>query len=300
MSAFAYGGPMMDYVREVRAEQLRRTRAARAASVGFNILASISDLDRVFPWEKELRAFSPIVEKTSHLRAIYYRPGRCWVLYDGIPLALMPDDERKVRPDLTGAELFAAIRGRPQRMRSDDEEPSPISDLQHAMANRWKVWAGPYWALQGPNGGHQVKLDPWQQNLAIAKGLPAEMPALGSLRACPFDERVKVQLGRRNRLKALGDRLDKLQASGSVEYANAEMDKIQREIREAEMAFIEQQMTPIVDMVTSLARGANSRSEHMDQVIEVKNGMAARAADAYQQYRETGDWTMKNVTGHGI
>ena len=300
MSALPYGGPMLDYAREVRAEQLKRKRAARAASVGFNIGASIADLDRVFPWEKDLRAFSPIVEKVSHLRAIYYRPGGCWVLYDCIPLALLPDDDRKVRPDLTGAELLAAIRGKPQRFRSDDEEPSPISDLQHAMATRWHVWAGPYWALQGETGGHQVKLDPWQQNIAIAKGLPAEMPPLGALSPCPFDDRTKAQLRIRNRLKALGDRLDKLQASGSVAYANAEMEQIQREIREAEMAFIERQFTPLVDMTSSLARGVSPRSEFADELVQVKPGMAAAAADAYAQYRETGEFTLKNVTGHGV
>lgn len=132
-----------EWAREVRAEQLKRKRDQRRAEAGQNLANSIADLDVVFPWDAELRAFSPILDKVSHLRAYWYRAGQRWVLYECIPLHLMPSDDRKVRADLTGAELHAALAGAPQRLRSDDEEPSPISDLQHEMARRWKVWAGP-------------------------------------------------------------------------------------------------------------------------------------------------------------
>ena len=64
------------------------------------------------------------------------------------------------------------------------------------------------------------------------------MPAIGSLPPCPFDNRVRAQLQARNRLKQLGDSLEKLRNSASVEHANAEMERIQREIRHAEQAGI--------------------------------------------------------------
>ena len=273
---------------ETRQEELRRKRAKRALEAGMNLANSVADLDVVFPQEAELRAFSPIVEQVSHLRAYWYRAGLRWILYECIPLGLMPSDERKVRPDLTGAELFAAIRGAPQRMRSEDEEPSPISDLQHEMARRWKVWAGPLLVLQGTTGGHFWKLDPWQQNVAIAKGHSGEMPAIGSLPACPFDQRTIRFLQSRNRLIALGGRLDKLKQSAQVEFANVEMDAIQREIRTAEMALIQSQLEPLVEMTSTLAK----KTDFSDQLIHVP-GMAAKATDAYAQYKETGDFTLK-------
>ena len=278
----------MDWAIEARAEELRRKREARKAQAGMNLANSLADLDVPFPWEAELRAFSPIVEKVSHLRAYWYRAGARWVLYECIPLALLPDDDRLVRVDLSGAELFAAIKGKPQRMRADDEEPSPISDLQHAMATRWKVWAGPFWVLQGDKGGHQVKLDPWQQNLAIAKGLSGETPVIGSLPACPFDQRTRDALLVRNRLIALNNRLDLLQQSGSREANQVMMDQLQREIREAEMALIEQQMEPLVEMTSTLAKS----TDFANGVIHVP-GLAGKAKDAYAQYRETGDFTLK-------
>ena len=280
-----------DWAVEVRQEQLKRKRAQRAALAGQNLANSLIDLDVVFPWEAALRAFSPIVEKVSHLRAYWYRAGLRWVLYECIPLALMPHDERKVRPDLTGEELHVFLNGKPPRERTDDD-PSPVSDLQHEMARRWKVWAGPLWVMQGTQGGHLWKLDPWAQNIAIAKGHSGDMPAIGALPACPWDQRTERALHSRNRLAALGGRLDLLQKSGGVEARAVEMDAIQKEIRLAEADFIERQMEPLVDMSRSLIAGPNSRSEYAGQIVRV-DGMADTAADAYAQYLETGDFTIK-------
>lgn len=286
-----------DWVKEVRAEQLKRKRALRASQAGQNLAKSLAGLDVPFPWEPQLRAFSPIVEKVSHLRSYYYHAGERFLLYECIPLALMPSDERKVRPDLTGAELFMALRGKPQRERSDDEEPSPISDLQHEMARRFNVWAGPLWVLQGSQGGHLWKLDPWAQNVAIAAGRNPEMPAIGALPACPFDQRTIAALNSRNRLAQLGGSLLKLQQSGTSAAQASEMDAIQKEIRLAEAQFIEAQMEPLVEMAQSLIVGANTKSEHDGQIIRVAPGTAGLAADAYDEYLATGHWTMRNIGG---
>lgn len=278
-----------DFVREVRAEQLRRKRLARAQEAGQNLANSVADV-AVAPdpqWETDLRAFNPITDKVSHLRFYWYRAGQRWVLYDCMPIGLIPNDDTKINPMMTGADFHAAVRGKPPRELSDAEE-SPISDVQHEFARRYRVYACPFWVLQGDAGGHQVRFSPWQQNVLIAKGLPSEPPTIGSLPACPFDQRVIRHLHHLNRLHKLGDRLDRLQASGSVEAANAEMDEIQREIRTAEMSFIESQMTPLVEMTSSL----RSKSADQDQLVHLP-GMASRATDAYQEYKDTGLFTLK-------
>lgn len=280
-----------DWAKEARAEQLRRKRAERAALAGQNLANSIADVDVVFPWEAELRAFSPIVEQVSHLRAYWYRAGHRWVLYECIPLALMPRDAQKVRADLTGEELHFYLNGLAPRDRPDGDE-SPISDLQHEMARRWQVWAGPLWVMQGEHGGHPWRLDPQTESVMARMNKNPEMPAIGALPSCPWDTRTVVALQKRNRLAALGGSLDKLRQSGTTEARAVEEALLEREVRAAEMAFIEQIMEPLIDMSLSLVRGANTRSEYDSQVVRLP-GMAGKAEEAYDKYLESGEFTLK-------
>lgn len=287
------------FVSEIRAEQLRRKRAERNADMGKNLANSVADCRVPFPWMDELRRVSPITDRFSFLIPYWYRVAGRWVLYDAVPRCLIHDDENQGAP-ITGKELIGYLEGpAPRDLHEDDRSPY-VSDVQHELYRLHRAYARPFWVLQGDGGGHQVNFSPWQQNVLIAKGLPPEPPKVGSLPACPFDMRTSAQLNHLNRLHQLDDRLDKLQASASVEWANAEMENIQREIREAEMKFIESQMQPIVDMSMSLVQGQNTRSEHDDQIIRVAPGMAARAKDAYDEYRETGNYTMRNITGQGL
>ncbi len=289
----------LDFVRDIRAEQLRRKLAERNAGMGRNIPNAIADVSVPFPWIRELREVSPVTEIHSYLLPFWYRAGERWVLYDAVPRGLIPDGEASPGVPMTGRELMERLEGPPPREREAWDYCPYVSDVQHEMYRLHKVYARPFWVLQGETGGHQVNFSPWQQNVLIAKGLSAEAPKIGSLPACPFDRRAANQLQHMNRLHRLGDRLDKMQASGSVEAANAQMEAIQREIREAEMAFIEQQMTPVVDMAMSLVRGSNSRSEHRDQIVDCLPGTASRAKDAYQRYEATGDYDpgLKDFTG---
>ena len=77
------------------------------------------------------------------------------------------------------------------------------------------------------------------------------------------------------------------------------MARTQKESRQAEFDFISGQMEPIGDMSMSLVRGSNSRSEYDNQVVRVRDGVAAEAADATQRWLETGDYVLKDLTGAG-
>lgn len=264
---------------------------------GENLPNSVADVSATPPegWEQALRAISPITTHTSHLRFYWYRAGGRWVLYDCLPRPLIYDDV-PVGVPMLGKELLSYLDGPPPRDRHEDDRSPFVSDVQHEFYRLYKVYARPFWVLQGEGGGHQVKFSPWQQNVLIAKGLPAEAPAVGSLPFAPFDGRTVTLLHHLNRLHKLDGSIERLQKSGSREAAEAEMHDIQKEIRLAEAQFIEDQMTPVVDMSTSLIRGANTRSEHADQVVQVAPGMAARAADAYEEYKQTGNWTLRDLT----
>jgi len=271
---------------ELRAEELRQKREARNAEVGKNRANALADLNVAFPdeWERDLRAVSPITTVYSHLRAYWYRAGQRWILYDVLPVEAI-DDELDTGSGITGAELKQMMAGpRPSELTED----VPISDVQHEMFRRWKGFARPFWVLQGENGGHQVKFSPVQSSALLRMGLPSEPPAIGALPPCPFDARAATQLQHLNRLHGFEDSIDRLRRSGSAEYANAEHQRLERDVREAEMRFIEAQMRPLVDMASTLSQ----RSEHEDQLVQMSPGTAARSVDAYDRYRETGDFTI--------
>ena len=273
---------------ELRAEELRLKRAARNKDVGLNLANAVADVAMPFPWETELRAVSPISPVYSHLRAYWYRVAQRWVLYDVLPASAI-DDDLDTGSGIPGAELKTIMAGpRPSELL----ENVPISDVQHEMFRLWKGFARPFWVLQGEHGGHQVRFSPDQATALLRMGLPSEPPPIGSLPPCPFDNRVSVQLQHLNRLHQFADSIDRLQRSGSPEAAKSEQDRVERLIRESEMQFIESQVRPLVEMATSLVAGANTRSEHDDQIVRVPAGTASRAKDAYDRYRETGDFTL--------
>ncbi len=290
----------LDFVRDIRAEQLRKKREARAKLVGVNLPNSVADVSVPFPWLRELREVSPITTQHSYLIPYWYRAGARWVLYDAVDRSFIPDNDEAPGIPMSGRELLSYLEGAPPREREEWDRCAYVSDVQHELYRLHRVYARPFWVLQGESGGHQVNFSEWQQQVLRAKGLPDHPPVIGSLPPCPFDRRTVNQLNHLNRLHQMDGRLDRLRGSGTVESANAEMQKMQAEIREAECRFIEQQMTPVTDMALSLVKGANSRSEHRDQIVDVKPGAAAEAKDAYDRYKQTGEYseTFKDLTGH--
>lgn len=275
---------------ELRAEELRLKRVARNANVGKNLDNAMADLDVPFPWMDDLRIVSPQTVVHSYLMPYWYRYAQRWVLYDVWPVELIFDDQQVGTSGLTGKELKEIMEGvRPtDRPDFDDWQAQPVSDLQHEMWRRWKGFARPFWALEGENGGHQIQFSPQQADALCRMGLPPEPPVIGSLPACPFDNRAIGQLRHLSRLHQLEDSIDRLRKSGSPEAAAAAMEKTEREIREAEMAFVEAQMRPVVDAAQSLRH----RSEHASELIQFPDGTASRAKDAYEEYRETGNWSL--------
>lgn len=269
---------------ELRAEELRQKRAARNEGVGVNLPNAITDLDVVPEWLSLLREDSPQSTIHSYLMPYWYRVAARWVLYDVLPIDAI-DDELDTGSGITGAELRAIMDGpRPSEL----ADHVPVSDVQHAMWRKWRGFARPFWVLQGETGGHQVNFSPIQASALLRMGLPAEPPRVGSLPSCPYDNRARQQIRHLNRLHEFNGSIDRLRKSGSSDFANAEQERIERQIRESEMAFIESQMRPVVDMAMTLKQ----RSEHSDQLVQMAPGTASRAKDAYDRYRETGDYTL--------
>jgi hypothetical protein len=254
---------------------------------GANLPNSVADVSVPFPWLADLRHVSPVTDQHSYLIPYWYRAGPRWVLYDAKPRALIQDDELQGGM-IEGWALIEALEGPPPRELSEWKVCPFVSDVQHELYRLHRAYARPFWVLQGDAGGHQCSYEPWQVNVLQSKGLPDTPPAIGALPPCPFDGRVTAQLHRLNRLFQLGNSLRRLKASSSAAFATAEMDRIQAEIREAELAFVEQQMTPIVDMVRTLQK----KSDYRDIPCYTAPGEAGRVADAFDEYRQTGNYTV--------
>lgn len=293
----------LNHVLAIRAAQLAEKRAQRSAGVGVNVANGPSDVHVPFPedWNRKLREISPISDQTSWLLPYWYRAAERWVLYDALPARFIPNDETALGGLMTGADFHLIMNGpRPsENPLLADVAVCPISDVQHEMFRLHKVYARPFWVLEGESGGHQVAFTPQQASHLVSMGLPDRPPRIGSLPACPFDNRVIEQLQRMNRLHQMENSIERLRQSGSREWADAEEARMGKEIRLAECAFIEQQMTEVTDMAMSLVRGSKTRSEHRDQIVDCLPGTAARAKDAYEAYKSTGDYDpgFKDMTG---
>lgn len=260
-----------------------------APAVGQNVPNSLADLNVEFPaeWLVMLREVSPVSTAHSYLFPYWYRAGERWVLYDCWPANLI-DPELPVCLGMTGEQFFARVYGKPPRELAPEDRDEYVSDLQHELYRRYKVYACPYWVLQGESGGHQVVFDSFQQRLLAACGLPTEAPQIGTLEACPFDNRAADQLRALNRLNQLAGNIDALRKTGTKEAADALVEYHEAKIRKAELAFLEKQMEPLLDA----AQVVSHRSDADEHLAFVPDGHAAKAADALQQYRETGHFSL--------
>lgn len=265
-----------------------RRRAALPSDLGANVPNSVADVHVLFPadWLALLREHNPVSEAHSWLLPYWYRARERWVLYDCVPRALIDEDAPQM-PGLMGYELLALLEGPPPRETPDWARVPFVSDAQHEMYRLYRVYARPFWVLEGETGGHQVRYSPEQKNFLTQIGRQSEPPAIGELEPCPFDMRVVRQLQRIDRLKQLRGSIDRLRKSGSGDAADAQRDAMEREIRVLSMAMMEQQLAGVADMVATLGK----RTEASDSVIHA-TGQAAKAKDAIAAYIETGNYIL--------
>jgi hypothetical protein len=264
---------------------------ATPVAVGANLPNSVADVTRVpFPedWMQLLREVNPVTDHHSYLLPYWYRAGERWVLYDCVPRNLIPDDETPVCVGLSGKEFLARVTGPPPRERESWDECAYVSDVQHEFYRVHQVYARPFWVLQGNHGGHQVSFEPWQQNLLAAQQLPHTPPKIGMLEACPFDNRTVAQLRTLSRLQQMAGNVDALRRTGTKDGSDALLAHRQKQIREAELQFLEQQMAPLLDC----AKVVHQRADSDDHLCYVQPGTAGKVAEALDVYRETGDFIL--------
>ncbi len=259
-------------------------------------------------WMAELRRISPVSRVHSYLIPVWYRQGQRWVLYDALPAVLIRPD--KAYGMITGVELLDLLTGMPIVWRPKFERAREVSQFQWAMFQRHKAYVRPFWVLQGDRGGHQVAFTQWQQHLLSVKHLPMTPPPIGMaewekahlkwamtdgdplyepsyLHPCPFDNRVIAHLIAQNRLIQLNGSVQALRESGKPEERVKEFESLQKDVRYAELAAVEQFMTPIVEMASSL----HHRSDSRDHLIYL-DGQAMKAKERLDYWLDTGQYVL--------
>jgi len=259
-------------------------------------------------WMRRLREINPVSAVHSYLLPVWYKPGQRFVLYDALPGSLI--ETTKLYGLIMGEELLERLNGRPPRLRFQYEQAREVSQVQYDLWHQYGAYCRPFWVLQGDHGGHQASFTQQQQWVLSAQHRPMTPPPIGKdawakawdrwrtedgdpameppyLRPCPFDERVVTQLIRLDRLKQLGNSVEALRKTRSAGSRAQELAQVQRDIREAEMAAVEQFMTPVVDMASSL----HSRSDARDHLI-MMDGEGAKAKERLDYWMATGLYVM--------
>lgn len=259
-------------------------------------------------WMHLLRRESPVSSVHSYLVPVWYAKGQRWVLYDALPVELI--DPQAMYGLITGYELLEQLQGLPPVWRLPFERAREVSQVQWSLHQKYKAYCRPLLVLQGEHGGHQASFTPWQQHVLSVQHLPMDPPPIGFdawkkkheqwllkdgdptsepqyLHPCPFDNRTVDQLRRLNRLQALNGNLDALRKSADPKVREQEFEQVQKDIRRHEMAAVEQFMTPIVDMASTL----HQRSDSRDHLIYV-DGQAAKAKERLEYWLETGQYVL--------
>lgn len=226
-------------------------------------------------WEPKLRAISPIAERTSWLHFRWRSREGLHVLYELTPKALLspgrieqltthwsdlPSDQHM------GRKLF-------------------VSEYQHYMFRTHGVEARLHWVLQGEAGGTPAMYTHREQRLLQAVGAPDEVPEIGSLLPCPFDERAIQAIAIRDRLRKAGGSLDALHKSNTGEVQKMEESATEQEYRKAFLGWWFEQMIPNSEFMKTYLRNSES-----DYTLRKATKAEANAASMWKDhFLETGN-----------
>ncbi len=231
-------------------------------------------------WERDLREFSPITTYTSHLRFGWLegsvkKPIQRWVLYECVPIELIPDEMRRMLGGKPWWELPYGLREGRKHM---------VSAYQWELYRQHRIWARPFWCLQGESGGTPARYSDVEERLLKLKQMPADPPGPGTLPFATWDGRVLQAVKQRDRLWKLGSSISRLKKSGSSHKMKAEAAAIEKRFRTEFLAWMEERFAPQADFLTHYTRKTES-----DRVLrQTTPGEEAAAAQMHDHFIEHG------------
>lgn len=237
-------------------------------------------------WETALRAISPITSAHSYLTFKWehvlgrvkgrWQDRSRWVLYECQPAwAIAPG-------------LRALLEAPPPRLLPPGQAYARrqfVDDWAHEYYRLHRVFARPFWVLQGRNGGTPAGYALREQEILRALGEPVDPPPVGTLPYAPFDDRAVRQILMRDQLLRAEMDLDALVETGRVGRATKrEEEEAARAHRVAFVSWFKGTLAPGADFLTWYTR----RSEADRTLRNATRAEMAAAIDFEPQYVETG------------
>lgn len=233
-------------------------------------------------WEARLRQISPIVDQTSHLRFRLQAAEETWTLYQCVPAHLV-SDERNTQFKIHWSEL-------PQDRQSGRK--LFVSDYQYFMYHKFRLVVTPFWILQGNHGGTPAAYTAREERMLQAVDESTDVPPIGLLPPCPFDDRVIGALIERDKLyKAEGD-LERMTRSATCEAQERAAYDIEREYRKRFLAWWREKMAPMSEFMQWY-----TRTKESEQNLRKPSRNEQNAATMFRDhFLETGEVINANVT----
>ncbi len=239
-------------------------------------------LDKPVPpeWERRLRELSPKSDHHSWLMLTWMaKPGfpstGRWVLYECIPEAHVPTEMR----DRLGGTPYWEL---PKERRAGRQ--SLVSPTQWLIWRRHRVWARPFWIIQGNTGGTPMKYSEIEQRWLKLAQQPTEPPHLGALPYAPFDGRVEAAIKKRDRMAKLDFSLERLRESGNAAAMQAEIDEAEKQWRRDFLTWWGEQLQPQAEFLEWYTRRTEA-----DYTLRRQTRAEFLAAQRLQdEYVETG------------
>lgn len=217
---------------QAAAEVRHAKRAEKVRLYGTPLDYARSLINRPMPkeWKEGIRRFSPKVEGLAYLDIFWKQPPdepeklRA-VIYEMVPAHDIPSGIRLLLEDTPYWEL-------PKEKRAGREKM--VSPFQWEMYRTRRVWARPFWCIQGDTGGTPLTYSELEQDLLRLKGQPTDPPHLGALPFAPYDARVERALAKRDRLWKFHGNIERLRRE------NADPAKVAAEYEAAKREFRKQ------------------------------------------------------------
>lgn len=223
-------------------------------------------------WTVRLRKMSPISTKTSWLDfrwadGVPGSPIERWMLYECSPLM---NDE--IRSYLGGTPWWEMPDGQQAGRRE------LVSAYQWEMYRKHRVWARPFWCLQGNAGGTPCVYGELERKLLRLAGKSPDPPIYGSLPYAPFDDRAEHAIRRREELWTLGRKIDGLTAQGVAEHLKVESEEAERQFRVQFLKWIDETFAAQADFLDWYTRKSEA-----DMVLAPTSDAEARAIEAHEE-----------------
>jgi hypothetical protein len=223
-------------------------------------------------WEARLRALSPISEEHSWLYGAWLNIAGRWTLYECVPYKMIPEGKRV---QLGGTPYWEM----PKHLRAGRKQA--VSAFQWEMYRTKKVWARPFWVIQGNDGGTPAQYTELEEAILQAQGKDTEPPEAGSLPYAPWDGRVEKQIISRDRLIKMRQRLDKLRATADNDALKAETVLAEEAFRKEFWGWWTQTMEPQADFWAWYTNKEESQHLPIRQASRAEQAAAERTEETF-------------------